>query len=196
MDKKAWVVLLVIGTLLFVVQPVLAKRAAKPAHMAAPGYAQSPQIQAEWLKHRMAVLPLMRRLWALKLELRILLLKDKLNVKAVTAKVKQIAAQKGKVMLQRILFKVALRKKYPQMALYGGPWGMMSSGMMGPGMMGPGGRGMMPMMRMMMPMMMRMMPMMMQMMRGGMMGPGMYGPGMMMPGVMPQGRGMPGPMMR
>ncbi|MBU0514732.1 MAG: hypothetical protein KJ621_08160, partial [Proteobacteria bacterium] len=125
MDKKAWVVLLVIGSLLLVVQPVLAKKAAKPAHMAAPGYAQPQQIQAEWLNHRMAVLPLQRRLWVLKLELRILLLKDKLNVRAVTAKVKQIAAQKAKVMLKRVLFKAALRQKYPELALYWGRMGMM-----------------------------------------------------------------------
>jgi len=172
--------------LVFVMGPAVmaadARKMTKRSSSEAAWYAKRQKIRADWIKHRMAMVPLKRQLWILKLELKMLLLRDKVNVAAVKAKIQQIAAQKAKIMLQKVMFKLAMRKKYPKLALFRGYRGWRRGWRGHRGWRGWGGgdctgrgymwRGMMPW-------------------GGGyhMMGPGMMGPGYMMPGYRRSWRG-------
>jgi Spy/CpxP family protein refolding chaperone len=85
--------------------------------------AQWLKVRADWKKHWEAMRPLKRQALILRLELRILLLKEKIDNKAVLAKVKQIADVKGKLMAERIFFRLAMKQKYPQLNRFRGRWG-------------------------------------------------------------------------
>ncbi len=97
-------------------------RAASTRDATPPGYADFKarralwlKVRADWRKHREAMRPLRRRSLILKLELRILMLREKLDQKAILAKVKQISDVRGQIMAQRIFFRLAMKKKYPEL---------------------------------------------------------------------------------
>jgi Spy/CpxP family protein refolding chaperone len=94
---------------------------------------QMVKARADWQKHREAMRPLRRQAYILKLELKILMLRAKLDKKAILAKVKQIADLKGKIMAKRVFFRLAMKKKYPALARF--------RGFRGRGWRGRGGRG-------------------------------------------------------
>ena len=71
--------------------------------------------RADWLKHYQAMTPLRNRKRVLRLELRILLLKTPVNMNQVAAKVKQINDVRGKITVERIKFRLAMKKKYPEL---------------------------------------------------------------------------------
>lgn len=114
-----------------------------------PGYARFKarrdlwrKVRADWVKHREAMRPLWRQALILKLELKILMLREKLDKQAILAKVKQIADVKGQVMAKRIFFRLAMKKKYPELGRgWRGRRGFRRGGpCFGPGG-GPGWRG-------------------------------------------------------
>ncbi len=136
--KKLALTTLTVGLVAGLAVPGLAETTATPAagltYARARGasdartYAVPPEIKArraqwlaaraDWQKHREALRPLWRRAKILKLELRILLLRNKIDKKAILAKVKQIADVKGKLMSERILFRLAMKQKYPELSRF------------------------------------------------------------------------------
>jgi hypothetical protein len=118
MARKTIVIVLALGLVMLAAQALPAAKKVKPGPDTAAWYAKRQQIRADWRKHCVAMLPLFRQLKILKLELKILLLRDKVNLAAIKAKIKQIAAQKGKIMLQGVMFRLQMRRKYPKVALY------------------------------------------------------------------------------
>ncbi|MBU1741126.1 MAG: hypothetical protein KKC37_06240 [Proteobacteria bacterium] len=105
-------------------------RAASTGDAAAPGYARFKarrdlwlKVRADWKKHRKGMWPLKRQARILGLELKILMLREKTDQRAIMAKVKQIADLKGKIMTKRIFFRLAMKKKYPELGrAFGRGW--------------------------------------------------------------------------
>lgn len=133
--KKIALAVLAAGLALSVSVPAMAQSGTKGAK---PGlnYDRGPQsaayrawivqrqkMRAQWAgwrmeryKFRLSLEPLRTKKRILKMELKILLLKTPVNMSAVTAKIRQIAAIKTKMALVRIKFFLSMKKKYPELA--------------------------------------------------------------------------------
>lgn len=123
-------------------------------------YEKIKEYNEAWLKHYADTTDLWQKVWLAKNEMTVLMMNPKTSKEEALKKQKELHKLKGELHEKKLIFRFALKEKFPEMHQYMGGHGYgygmgmgrhgmmgggmgMGCGMMGPGMMGMGHRGMM-----------------------------------------------------